>query len=84
MEPDGSDVRALTDAGADGMVAAEPAWSPAGTRIAFVLSTPEHLGPYAGDGDVFLMNADGTRLVQLTHGLRAFVAGPGQSVKMKA
>jgi len=71
MESDGSGVRALTDAGADGMVAAEPAWSPAGTRIAFVLSTPEHLGAYAGDGDVFLMNADGTRLIQLTHGLQA-------------
>jgi hypothetical protein len=71
MEPDGSGVRALTDAGSDGMVAAEPAWSPTGTRIAFVLSTPEHLGAYAGDGDVFLMNADGTRLIQLTHGLQA-------------
>jgi len=71
MEPDGSQVRALTDAGAEGMVAAEPAWSPDGTRMAFVLSTPEHLGAYAGDGDIYLVNADGSGLTQLTEGLQA-------------
>jgi Tol biopolymer transport system component len=71
MEPDGSDVRKLTDASADGKVAAEPAWSPDGTKIAFVLSTPEHLGAYAGDGNIYIMDADGTRLTQLTQGLRA-------------
>ena len=70
MEPDGSGVRRLTDAGAGGKVAAEPAWSPDGTRIAFVLSTPEHLGAYAGDGDIYVMNADGTGLTKLTDGLR--------------
>jgi dipeptidyl aminopeptidase/acylaminoacyl peptidase len=70
MEPDGSDVRKLTDAASEGKVAAEPAWSPDGTRIAFVLSTPEHLGAYAGDGDIFVMNADGTGLIKLTDGLR--------------
>ncbi len=71
MEPDGSGVRALTDAGAEGMVAAEPAWSPDGTRMAFVRSTPEHLGAYAGDGDIYVMNADGSGLTQLTEGLQA-------------
>jgi Tol biopolymer transport system component len=76
-DPDGSGVRALTDAGADGMGAAEPAWSPDGTKIAFVLGPPEHLGAYAGDGDIYLMNADGTRLIRLTEGLRA--AGPAWS-----
>ena len=30
--PDGSGVRALTDAGADGMAAAEPSWSPTARR----------------------------------------------------
>jgi Tol biopolymer transport system component len=70
MEPDGSGVRKLTDAAAEGNVAAEPAWSPDGTRIAFVLSTPEHLGAYAGDGDIYIMNADGTEMIKLTNGLR--------------
>jgi TolB protein len=75
--PDGSGVRALTDAGADGMAAAEPALSPDGTKMAFVLGPPEHLGAYAGDGDIYVMNADGTRLIRLTEGLRA--AGPAWS-----
>jgi dipeptidyl aminopeptidase/acylaminoacyl peptidase len=70
MQPDGSGVRKLTDAASEAKVAAEPAWSPDGTRIAFVLSTPEHLGAYAGDGDLYVMNADGTGLTQLTDGLR--------------
>jgi Tol biopolymer transport system component len=77
MDPDSSGVRALTDAGADGMAAAEPAWSPDGTKIAFVLGPPEHLGAYAGDGDIYVMNADGTGLTQLTDGLDA--AGPAWS-----
>jgi Tol biopolymer transport system component len=77
MEPDGSGVRALTDAGGEGMVAAEPAWSPDGTKMAFVLSPPKHLGAYAGDGDIHVMNSDGTALTQLTTGLRA--AGPAWS-----
>jgi TolB protein len=74
---DGSGVRALTDAGADGMAAAEPAWSPDGTKMAVVLGPPEHLGAYAGDGDIYVMDADGTRLIRLTEGLRA--AGPAWS-----
>lgn len=77
VDPDGSGVRALTDAGTDGMAAAEPAWSPDGTKIAFVLGPPEHLGAYAGDGDIYMMNADGTGLIRLTEGLRA--AGPAWS-----
>ncbi|MGH2650262.1 MAG: hypothetical protein ACRDHS_13490 [Actinomycetota bacterium] len=75
--PTGSEVRALTDAGADGMAAAEPAWSPDGSKMAFVLGPPEHLGAYAGDGDIYVMNADGTRLIRLTEGLRT--AGPAWS-----
>ena len=71
MEQDGSGVRALTDAGTNGMVAAEPAWSPDGNKIALVFSALEHLDAHAGDGDIFLMDADGTGLIQLTYGLQA-------------
>jgi TolB protein len=71
MDADGSGARALTDAGADRMAAAEPAWSPDGSKIAFVLGPAEHLGAYAGDGDIYVMDADGTGLTQLTDGLDA-------------
>jgi Tol biopolymer transport system component len=55
----------------DGMAEAEPAWSPDGAKIAFVLGPPEHLTAYAGDGDIYLINADGTGLERLTTGLES-------------
>lgn len=70
MNEDGSDATQITDAQRDGEVAAEPSWSPDGARIAFVLSTPDHLGAYAGDGDIAVMNADGSNVTRLTAGLR--------------
>jgi TolB protein len=39
-----------------------PAWSPDGTRIAFMSQTPEGSENY----EIFVMNADGTNLVRLT------------------
>ncbi|MGH2867328.1 MAG: TolB family protein, partial [Solirubrobacteraceae bacterium] len=53
------------------MVAAEPRWSPDGSRIAFIMSPQGHLTRYAGDGDIYAMNADGTHILRLTHGLEA-------------
>jgi Tol biopolymer transport system component len=61
----------LTTAGKDGMVAAEPRWSPDGSRIAFVLSPRGHLTRYAGDGDIYVMHADRTGIRRLTDGLDA-------------
>jgi len=52
MNADGSDVRTLT-AGRG----SDPAWSPDGATLAF-----------ASDSGIYLMNADGTRVAQLTHG----------------
>jgi TolB protein len=71
IEPDGSGVRPVTVAARDGMAAAEPAWSPDGAKIAFVLGPPEHLTAYAGDGDIYLVNADGTGLVRVNTGLES-------------
>jgi TolB protein len=67
----GGAIVSLTDAGKAGMVAAEPRWSPNGSRIAFVMSPLGHLTRYAGDGDIYVMNSDGTGIRQLTHGLDA-------------
>lgn len=57
MNADGSGLTSLTnDAGFDGW----PAWSPDGTRIAFVSNR-------GGAYDLYVMKADGTGVTQLTH-----------------
>jgi Tol biopolymer transport system component len=60
MNPDGSGVLRLTN----GMHAFAPAWSPDGTMIAF-----GSLAELGGDGNIYVMNADGSDL-------RAVTAGP--------
>jgi TolB protein len=67
VSPNTGSRRQLTRAGTRGRVAAEPAWSPDGRLIAFVESTPRHLGAYAGSGDLWIMRADGSQRRQLTH-----------------
>jgi hypothetical protein len=59
----GGTVVTLTDAQSKGMVAAEPRWSPDGARIAFVMSPRGRLHSRA---DIYVMNADGSDLRQLT------------------
>jgi Tol biopolymer transport system component len=89
----GGPVVALTDASKHNMIAAEPTWSPDGSRIAFVMSPRGHLTRYAGDGDIYLMNANGTDIRRLTHELDAsfpawspdgsriaFIEGQGQAL----
>jgi dipeptidyl aminopeptidase/acylaminoacyl peptidase len=71
VAPGGGDVVPLTSAGAHGMVAAEPRWSPDGSRIAFVMSPRGHLPRYAGDGAIYVMNANGSGIRRLTSGWRA-------------
>src|SRR4030095_14478444 len=58
---DGSEPLQLTSDG----VNSEPAWSPDGTRIAFVRdqSTPAHSA-----SDIYVMNADGSNVVRRTNG----------------
>ncbi|HNB52139.1 MAG TPA: hypothetical protein PK530_09360 [Anaerolineales bacterium] len=61
MNPDGSNVRRLTTDGGDGNNHYAPAWSPDGTKIAF----RGHIAD--GPGDIFVMNADGSGLTNLTN-----------------
>ncbi|MGE5225927.1 MAG: hypothetical protein ACM3OO_03530 [Planctomycetaceae bacterium] len=66
----------MTDAASRGRgwAADEPAWSPDGSRLAFVMDRRTHLRRWAGDGYLFVMNADASGLTQLT--TQDNVAGP--------
>lgn len=64
----GGNVATLTRASQAGMVATEPSWSPDGSRIAFVVGRKRQLSRHAGDGDIYVMNADGTGQRRLTDG----------------
>jgi Tol biopolymer transport system component len=57
----------MTDASSAGLVAGDAAWSSDGSRVAFVVGQ-RGSWRYTGDGDVYVMNADGSDLHQLTHG----------------
>lgn len=57
-DPDGEDFR-LVD---PGVWVEYPAWSPDGTKIAFMSQTPEGTENY----EIFVMNADGTNPIRLT------------------
>ena len=89
----GGPVVDLTHAGRRGMVAAEPRWSPDGSRIVFVMAPRRYLNAYAGDGNIYVMSANGTDLHKLTRGLDAsapawspdgsrivFIEGQGQAL----
>jgi Tol biopolymer transport system component len=69
--PDGSDVRQLTHP-SSGEEDAWPAWSPDGSKILFTQS-----GENCGSCDIFVMNADGKGLTQLTHCPQASCLGMG-------
>jgi TolB protein len=56
VRSDGTGFRRLTSTGDNG----DPAWNPAGTKIAFHSRR-------TGNGDLFIMDADGSHLVQVTH-----------------
>ena len=77
MDADGSDQRQLTR---NGLHAGFPGWSPDGTRILFV----DGLCEGCAESDLFTMNADGTRITQLTdtpeNELAKSWSGDGKSV----
>ena len=68
MRPNGTDVRQLTRNDASGANEADddgPAWSPDGTRLAF-LSTRDHLGDSDEDRELYVIDSDGTSERRLT------------------
>jgi TolB protein len=66
VQPDGSGLTQLTHV-SDLQVAAEPAWSPDGTRIAFVVQRFQEDGG-TGRSDVWVMDADGGNAHPITDG----------------
>ena len=63
MRPDGSDARQLTHVTHDSdLHMSNPVWSPDGTRIAFEAERSDHGGVW----NIYVMNADGSDIRQLT------------------
>jgi Tol biopolymer transport system component len=63
INADGTDLTRLTNSSDNGASSGNPVWSPDGTSIAFV-----RFAPGSRDGDLYLMNPDGTGMRQLTSG----------------
>jgi TolB protein len=99
LAPDGSDIQPLTDSKTDPGTNSDrvwPVWSPDGKQIAFLAGHVSFQVPEGGTYDVYVMNADGSNVRQLTHvnnvtlGLAwssdgkqiAYLAGKGQKVQL--
>lgn len=57
--------------GIDATFVGEPAWSQDGSRLAIIVGPAEHVHAFAGDGNLYVMDADGTDVRRLTSGLVA-------------
>ncbi len=73
MNPNGSHRTQITHA-RRGVHSFRPAWSPDGTKIVFTRFTPT--GKRSGRVDLYIMNANGTRLRRLTNMPQAFPTNP--------
>jgi Tol biopolymer transport system component len=70
MDVDGSNVRRITDHEADDV---EPIWLADGSRIVFC----SNRSVFPGNADIWIMNPDGTGLVNLTDDPSSFDCAPG-------
>ena len=66
VSADGGDAIPIDLPGAPTTYAGQVAWSSDGSRLAFIAGPARHVHAQAGDGDLFVMRADGTHLRQLT------------------
>ena len=62
INADGSNLRRLTESNA---LEQQPLWSPDGTRIVFTRTTFMSAEDDEGNSDIYLMNADGSGIIQL-------------------
>jgi TolB protein len=65
---DGSNPTPMTMAQGQNLVAGQAAWSSDGSQVAFVIGS-RHSWAYTGDGDLYVMNADGSELHKLLSGI---------------
>ena len=63
VDSDGSNLQRLTESGATDL---EPVWSTDGSRIAFTRTTVISTADYTVNSDIYLLDADGSGIVQLT------------------
>src|SRR5919106_737204 len=73
MNPDGTGPTQITTDGS-AVIDVHPDWSPDGTKLAFVSTRTEPNNP-DGNLELFVMNADGSNVVQLTDTLDPFNQG---------
>jgi Tol biopolymer transport system component len=69
VQPDGTGLTQITDS-TDGLSSSRPVWAPDGSKLVFVRSSTGFPrtsmgGPF--DSDLWMVNADGTGLIRLTH-----------------
>jgi dipeptidyl aminopeptidase/acylaminoacyl peptidase len=73
MNADGTDQRPLTQG--DGVINAQPDWSPDGTRLAFI-SNRTTAQNADGNLEIFVMDADGSSVLQVTNTVSRFDTFP--------
>jgi len=65
---DGTGLRRFSPELPKGVLDQHPSWSPDGTQIAFMRYTNEDVAAIAEDGDIWIIEADGTDATRVTHG----------------
>lgn len=79
VEPDGTGLRSLGDfAQTDGVALGPAEWSPDGTKLALVGAAYAPLQEGGANYDIFVMNADGTGVANLTGGPADIESGASQ------
>jgi Tol biopolymer transport system component len=68
MSADGTGLRRLSPELPRGVLDMRPSWSPDGTQIAFMRYTNEDVAASPEDGDIWIIDADGSDATRVTHG----------------